>query len=88
MRVCNFVYFCGMETIFDHNVTDKELKRFGGREAFEKAKRYGVDLLGDKDTNFYQIGILYASRGDRKKANKYWSKIKDKRMLTTLVQDF
>ena len=77
-----------METIFDHNVTDDELERFGGREAFEKAKRYGVDLLSDMDTNFYQIGILYAGRGDKKKANEYWSKIKDKKLLSTLVQDF
>ena len=77
-----------METIFDHNVTEDELRRFGGREAFEKAKRYGVDLLSDRDTNFYQIGILYAGRGDEKKANEYWSKIKDKKLLSTLVQDF
>lgn len=77
-----------METVFDHNVTEDELKRFGGREAFEKAKRYGVDLLSDRDTNFYQIGILYAGRGDEEKANEYWSKIKDKKLLSTLVQDF
>ena len=27
-----------METIFDHNVTEQELRRFGGRDYFEKAK--------------------------------------------------
>lgn len=77
-----------METIFDHNVTDEELKRFGGRAAYDYFASKGIDLFADSDTNFYQIGILYAGRGDMKKANEYWSRIKDKSMLSTLVQDF
>ena len=76
------------ETIFDHNPTDEELKRWGGREQFEKAERYGTDILSDDDSNYYMIGILYASRGDNKTAEKYFSKIKHKKMLSTLVEDF
>ncbi len=77
-----------METIFDHNVTEEELKRFGGRDAYDFFASKGIDLCADSDTNFYQIGILYANRGDMKKANEYLSKIQDKRILSTLVQDF
>ena len=77
-----------METIFDHNVTEEELKRFGGREAYDYFASKGIDLFSDSDTNYYQIGILYASRGNMKKASEYWSKIEDERILTTLVQDF
>ena len=32
-----------METIFDHNVTDEELKRFGGREAYDYFASKGID---------------------------------------------
>ena len=77
-----------METIFDHNVTDNELKRFGGREAYDYFASKGIDLCADSDTNYYQIGILYAGRGDMNKAHEYWTKIIDKGMLSTLVLDF
>ena len=76
-----------METIFDHNPTDEELKRFGGREAFQWAKDNGIDLFKSSDDNNYQIGMLYSMRGDKTKANQYWSKIEHKEMLATLVQD-
>ena len=77
-----------IETIFDHNPTDRELKRWGGREAFEKAVEYGVDLFARPDNNWYMIGMLYAGRGDYEKANEYWSRMEDKSALVTLVQDF
>ena len=75
-----------LETVFDHNPTDLELKRFGGREWFEQAKEYGVEL--DEDENYYQIGLLYSGRGDYNTAKKYFEKIKDKSMLKTLIEDF
>lgn len=75
-----------METIFDHNPTDQELKRFGGRERYEWIASQGLHY--SQDDNYYQIGMLYAGRGDKKKANEYWSKIKNKEMLTTLIEDF
>lgn len=75
-----------METIFDHNPTDEELMRFGGREHFEKDKKYGI--VPSADSNYYMIGMLYAMRKDYYKANRYWHKIKDKSILSTLVQDY
>lgn len=76
------------ETIFDHNPTERELKRWGGREAFEYFESHGIDPHSDQDTNLYRIGMLYAGRGDYEKANEYWAKMEDKSLLCTLVQDF
>lgn len=77
-----------METIFDYNPTDLELKRFGGKESFEFLKENGLQRIITEDDNLYQLGILFAMRGEIKKANEYWSKIKNKDMLDTLIQDF
>ena len=77
-----------METIFDHNPTDKELKRFGGRESFEFFKSHGIDEFSCADNNWYMIGLLYAGRGNYNKANEYFSKIENKELLSTLMQDF
>ena len=76
------------ETIFDFNPTDEELIRFGGKESFEKDKEYGIDIFANDDNRFYCLGLLFAIRNDRKKSKEYFSKIKDKTMLATLVQDF
>ena len=74
-----------METIFDHNPTDEELKRFGGKEVVEDliAKGYYTE----DDAN-YQLGILFSMRKDLKKAEEYFSKIENKSMLDLLIQDF
>lgn len=77
-----------METIFDHNPTDKELKRFGGRESFDFFASKGIDEFSCADNNWYMIGMLYAGRGNLDKANLYFSKIENKEMLSTLIQDF
>lgn len=77
-----------METIFDYNPTDLELKRFGGKEAFKFCQEHGIDPFACVDDNLYQLGLLFSMRGDDKKANEYWSRMKDKSMLGTLVQDF
>lgn len=74
-----------METIFDHNPTDEELRRFGGRKAFEWAAKNNLPF--SQDSHSYMIGMIYSMRGDRIKANEYWSKIEHKEMLSTLVQD-
>ena len=77
-----------METIFDHNPSDLELKRWGGRESFEYFANRGVDQFSCADSNYYMIGMLYAGRGDKETANKYFDKIKDRSMLITLMEDF
>jgi hypothetical protein len=79
-----------IETIFDHNPTDEELMRWGGPEAFEYFKSKGIDFTDPvhEDSNYYMIGLLYASRGDRETARKYFSRIKHRDMLSTLTEDF
>ena len=46
-----------METIFDHNPSDLELKRWGGRESFEYFANRGVDQFSCADSNYYMIGM-------------------------------
>jgi len=75
-----------MKTYFDFNPTNAELGRFS-------IKRENIDiekeiLKNSPDDNLYMTGMLFAGRGNMKKANKYWSKIKNKSMLSTLVEDF
>ena len=76
-----------METIFDHDVTDEELIRFGGKEYFEKAKMYGIDPYKYEDDANYAIGLLYSMRGNKQKAKEYLDKVKSIDLLRTLVQD-
>ena len=75
-----------METIFDHNVTDNELKRFGGRETLIKFIERGLYEIDDN--RLYHLGLLFAGRGDYEKAKCYFNKIEHKEMLSSLVQDF
>jgi len=78
-----------METIFDYNPTEEELGRFNLRtqKQIDEIKRL-YEEYPDVDSINYQLGLLFAIRGDKRKANKYWSYIKDKSMLSTLIQDF
>lgn len=77
-----------METIFDHNPTDRELKRWGGRESFEYFEKRGINQFADSDTNNYMIAILYAGRGDYETSKKYKAKIKDPSMVQAFTPDF
>lgn len=79
-----------METVFDHNPTDAEYNRlapFGGKKALEWAIRNG--LYEHDDNRLYHLGLLFAGRGNKEKANEYFSQIdKDSDILSTLMQDF
>ena len=77
-----------METIFDHNVTKEELRRFGGEEYFEKAKKYGVDPYKTADSANYAIALLYSMRGDKEKANQYLKKIKDYSLIQATWKEY
>ena len=76
-----------METVFDHNPTDKELTRFGN--FFEASKRLGIDYTDEKyaDQNYYQIGILYLMRKDKEKANEYFARMKNQEYVRTFWKD-
>ncbi|MBP5366500.1 MAG: hypothetical protein J6Y82_11395 [Bacteroidales bacterium] len=54
-----------VETIFDHNPTDQELNRFGGRQSLIYAIKIGI--YNNADNAYYHLGILFNSRGDKKK---------------------
>jgi hypothetical protein len=89
-----------METIFDYNPTPAELKRHGIIEHSDSEIKQGAWTLSEQidfmkkcfekspdDTN-WRLGLLFAGRGERKRANSYYAKVKDKRILATLVEDF
>ena len=59
-----------METIFDHNVTDEELKNLFGMTMTKKEYLDGLEQRKAYDHLFY----LHQSRGDKKKAKKYLDK--------------
>ena len=82
-----------METIFDHNPTDRELRRFciRNQKEIDQAKRWYADNPNDKgwqDSSNYKLGMLFAMRNDFDRANTYFGKIHDKSMLSTLIEDF
>lgn len=82
------------DNIFKHNITFREAQRFYNgnsiRAAWALLKRKGLLVFCNElcpDDRYYSLGLLYAGRGDDKKANEYWSKIEQKSMLKTLWQD-
>ena len=76
-----------METIFDHNPTEMELQRFGGRKSIEWGIARG--MYECESNRLYHLGLLFAGRGDEKKANEYFNKIdKNSNILSTLMEDF
>ena len=77
-----------METIFNHNVTDEELKRFGGREYLEWVKAIQGDYFNSDDDANYFLGILFSMRGDKEKAHFYWDKMVEKSRLQVFDQDY
>lgn len=81
-----------METVFDHNPTEQELSRFGIKKEFGNIDKQ-IEFMRElnkksNDDNLYQLGLLFSIRGNIERANQYFSKIKNKKMLDTLIQDF
>ncbi len=77
-----------METIFDHNPTDEELNRFGGREQFEWERAHGIDPFANPDDANFMLGLLFSMRDDKEKANFYFAKVKNRSLIAHLFQDF
>jgi hypothetical protein len=69
-----------IETIFDYNPTEQELKRFG----FDRNDGYGhyEERLANlkkwhsegERPDYYCLGLLFSMRGDKKRATEYFSK--------------
>jgi hypothetical protein len=81
-----------METIFDYNPTDMEIQRWVyAEDPIEKERQrrnFKKELEESPDDSYFRLGMLFAGRGNMKKANEYWAKVKNKRMLDILIQDF
>jgi hypothetical protein len=83
-----------VESIFDYNPTERELRRFNlySEEQIEEVKylysRYGDTDDCCRDSILYQLGFLFLMRKKPETADKYFSRMKDKGMLSTLVEDF
>jgi hypothetical protein len=80
-----------METIFDYNLTERELRRFGiskewgnVEEQIEKQKNM---FAKSKQPEYYWLGILFFSRGDKKRADEYFAKA-EQWQRDLLIQDF
>ena len=58
-----------METIFDHNITDKEFKELFGQ--FFKDKNDYLKNMTIESHAYFNIYELYIFRNDLKKAEKY-----------------
>jgi len=68
-----------METIFDHNPTEKELEALGN-ENLSKEELLEMWNKGDNeshDSRLMDIAKLFSMRGNDKKAEEYVSKIID-----------
>lgn len=77
-----------METIFNHNPTDEELRRFGGRDCLEWIKSLQGDYYLNPDDANYHLGLLFSMRGDKLKANQYWKRMEDKSRLQFFGNDY
>ena len=79
------------DNLFKHDIKQNELGRFGGLDsnwAIFKATGFAPWCNpNSKDNLNYALGLLFAGRGDKEKANEYWKKVKDESMLKTLWSD-
>lgn len=68
-----------METIFDHNPTKEELRRFGidaeSGDIKEQIERMKEMNKNSKHDNLYQLYILFSIRGDKKRANEIYPQL-------------
>lgn len=76
------------ETIFAHNVTLKELKRFGGIDGFYFAANDDPSIYGTSQSSLYHLGILMYMRGNKEKSKLFFNKITDNGLLGSLSEDF
>jgi hypothetical protein len=71
-----------METVFDIATPEELIDMFGEDEPdlSEKFRNYALErkaVLEDPDSNFLNLALLYAGRGDLKKADEYLARIQD-----------
>lgn len=76
-----------IETILDYNPSEQEWKRFGFKGESHFMKYYQGYIKSNDNIN-YQLGLLFAMRGEDAKAKIYWSKMEQQDFLKILWQDF
>jgi hypothetical protein len=80
-----------METIFDYNPTELELRRFGIKREdgdYEKQLKWMKEMLaGFQSPEYYYLGLLFSMRGDDKRAAEYFAKATPGQRAI-LIQDF
>lgn len=64
-----------METIYDHNPTQSELKELG--LDFRSKEEY-LKIL-DQDSMWFKLALLFRLRKDKQNENRAWSHIPDQR---------
>jgi len=69
--------FIRMETIFDHNVTEDELKWLLN---YPYTQKEYLDLIGNTDDHLVHIAELYFHRGKKFKAKRYINKVTDQNL--------
>ncbi len=68
-------YICGMETVFDHNITKEEMEAILGSPNYTRERLESV--IKSQISHYGMIYSLYTFRGDHKKAGKYADMIPD-----------
>lgn len=68
-------YLCGMETIYDHNPTQEELKEFGAN--FWTKDEYLNTF--SSESMWFDLALLFRLRNDKQNESRAWSHVPDKR---------
>jgi len=80
-----------METIFDYNPTELELRRFGMRREdgyYEKQIARNKEIMSNSsEPEYYYLGLLFSMRGDKKRAAEYFAQATPGQR-SMLIQDF
>jgi tetratricopeptide (TPR) repeat protein len=80
-----------VESIFDYNPTEQELRRFGIKKEYgryeEQVKEYKEILERLNHPEYYVLGLLFSMRGDKKRAIEYFAKAPSYQQ-DLLIQDF
>ena len=75
IQIVKRLKLCGMETVFDHNITKEEMEAILGSPNYTRERLESV--IKSQISHYSMIYSLYTFRGDHKKAGKYADMIPD-----------
>jgi hypothetical protein len=80
-----------VESIFDYNPTERELRRFGIKRedgSYEEQIALSKEMISVAEKpDYYCLYILFKSRGDEKRAADHWAKM-EQWQRDIFIQDF